>query len=245
MGFYEQISKYYDYIFPAGEEQLRFIGSLLGDKPKTVLDVACGSGGYSVELAKQGHKVTAVDLDDEMVRKAETKARGAGVNVNVLKCDMLELVKTLTGKFACIFCIGNSIVHLGKLEDIQRALEQMRDLLDEDGVLVLQTINYDRIINNNISGLPTIKNGEIGLEFIRQYEYVEEKGIINFNTILNVDNKEVTEKFENSIELLPVRSSDLREMLEKAGFKSIKLYGDFAFSPHTEDSFMLVISAAI
>jgi 2-polyprenyl-3-methyl-5-hydroxy-6-metoxy-1,4-benzoquinol methylase len=35
--------------------------------------VACGTGGYSLELAKQGYNVTAVDLDAEMVEKLKNK----------------------------------------------------------------------------------------------------------------------------------------------------------------------------
>jgi 2-polyprenyl-3-methyl-5-hydroxy-6-metoxy-1,4-benzoquinol methylase len=28
-----------------------------------VLDIACGTGGYSVKIAEQGHQVDAIDLD--------------------------------------------------------------------------------------------------------------------------------------------------------------------------------------
>ncbi len=73
MGFYEQISKYYDYIFPAGKEQIDFIETAAGTPPKKVLDIACGSGGYSVALAKDGYSVTAVDLDEKMVESALVK----------------------------------------------------------------------------------------------------------------------------------------------------------------------------
>ena len=74
MGFYEQISKFYDYIFPVSNEQKEFLKSLISNTSIRVLDIACGSGGYSIELAKLGHNVTAVDLDIEMVTLAKQKA---------------------------------------------------------------------------------------------------------------------------------------------------------------------------
>jgi len=68
MGFYEEISKYYDYIFPVGKEQINFITKVAGEGPKSVLDIACGTGGYALELAKQGYAVTAVDLGGRVKR---------------------------------------------------------------------------------------------------------------------------------------------------------------------------------
>jgi glycine/sarcosine N-methyltransferase len=85
MGFYEQISKYYDYIFPTGKDQVNFIKETAGQPPKKILDVACGSGGYSMELAKSGYAVTGIDLDAEMVNKAKEKAVNQGLNITILK----------------------------------------------------------------------------------------------------------------------------------------------------------------
>lgn len=245
MGFYEQISKFYDYIFPVGEEQLRFLKTSLGHTSKSVLDIACGSGGYSVELVKAGHKVTAIDLDEEMVLQAKQKAIKEKVEINVFKCDMKELNLKLTGVngFDFIFCIGNSIVHLGSLEEIQEALEQMYSLLKTGGTLVLQIINFDRILKYNVSELPTLVNNEVGLEFIRKYEYNTQKRLINFKTLLKINNKNTNERFENSVELFPVLSNELGNMLNRAAFKNVHFYGDFNNSSYDENAFLLVVKA--
>jgi glycine/sarcosine N-methyltransferase len=245
MGFYEEISRYYDYIFPLGELQLKFLKDSIGNPPKRVLDIACGSGSYSVELAKSGHKVTAVDLDIEMVKLARQKADKYNVEVAALKCDMKELETKLTDicGFDFAFCIGNSIVHLGSLDEIQEALAQMHSLLNPNGTLILQIINFDRIINFGISELPTLQNNEMGLEFIRKYKYNSENGHIDFNTVLTVKNENTNERFENSIELFPVLSIDLMTILEKSGFKNIHFYGDFNCSVYDNKSFLLVVEA--
>ncbi|MDF2524777.1 MAG: methyltransferase type 11 [Clostridiales bacterium] len=243
MGFYEQISKYYDYIFPTGEAQLKFIKETVGEPGKKVLDVACGSGGYSLELAKAGFRMTASDLDDAMVSKARDKAHKAGLNINILQSDMQELEGKLKEKFDCIFCIGNSIVHLGSTGEIQKALSQMYNLLEDSGSLVLQIINYDRVIKFGINELPLLKDDSIGLEFIRKYEKDKETELINFNTILTINNSEDNVKYENSIKLFPLMSSDLQRILQDAGFNQIQMFGDFNGSPYNENSFMLVVKA--
>lgn len=260
MGFYKQISKYYDYIFPVGDSQVRFIKEAAGEPAGRVVDVACGSGGYSVELARSGYRMTAVDLDGEMVRLAQEKAQKEHLDIQVLKCDMRELASTICSAeegekreaeqsgaqcdFRCVFCIGNSIVHLGSLEEIKAALKQMHILLEKGGSLVLQIINYDRIMKFGINELPAIKNDSVGLEFVRKYEYIKGKGIINFNTVLSINNNGKAGKYVNTVELFPVKSDDLFRVLTEAGFESIQFFGDFNKAPYSENSYMLVVKAA-
>ena len=42
-------------------------------------------------------------------------------------------------------------------------------MLENDGELVIQIVNYDRIVKFDVTELPTIKNSQIPLEFIRHY----------------------------------------------------------------------------
>ena len=246
MGFYEQISKYYDYIFPAGDRQLEYIRNAAGEPPKRLLDVACGSGGYSVALAKAGYSVTAVDLDEKMVELAKAKTLKEGLGIKVLACNMLDIGKQFRGaSFDLVFCIGNSIVHLGSKKDILGALSQMLSVLKPGGTLVLQIINYDRIMKYHVSGLPAIVDKDIGLEFTRNYIYDKNKGIINFNTLLTVDGAGGRETYENSIELFPLLSGDMAELMKKAGFSGVEMYGDFVGSPYNDESYMLVVKGSV
>lgn len=243
MGFYEQISKYYDYIFPTGDAQLEFIKKTAGAQGNKVLDIACGSGGYSIELAKAGYDVTAVDLDEAMVLKAKEKAEKEKLDINIVQSDMLGLESNLKEKFDCVFCIGNSIVHLGSLEEIKKALKQMYNLLGKEGSLVLQIINYDRIIKFGVNELPVLRDDSIGLEFVRKYEEDPDTGLINFNTLLTIDNAEDKVSYENSIKLFPLISSELSSALQETGFHTIQFFGDFKRSSYDENSFMLVAKA--
>ena len=57
------------------------------NKTKTILDIGCGTGRHSVELAKRGYQVTGFDLSEAQLKKAKDKATHAGVIVNFSKQD--------------------------------------------------------------------------------------------------------------------------------------------------------------
>ncbi len=240
MGFYEEISKYYDYIFPTGEEQVKFLKEVAGNPPKAVLDIACGTGGYALELARQGYNVTASDLDAEMVHQLGQKVQESEFTISFLQSNMLELQKKLSDKFNLAFCIGNSVVHLENLLQIKDFLVNAKKLLEADGSLVIQIINFDRILLRDIKSLPTIEDKDIGLTFERNYNYDKQNNIIFFNTKLSVEGQ----IFENEIPLYPLLQDELVDAVTEAGFKKVKLFGDFNGNEYDKyNSFMLVLWA--
>lgn len=63
-------------------------------KPKAgqkVLDLGCGTGHYSIELAKMGLEVTGVDISKEMISYAVEKSRKLGLDINFLEEDAHSL----------------------------------------------------------------------------------------------------------------------------------------------------------
>lgn len=245
MGFYEQISRYYDSIFPVEAAPLAFIEGSAGRPPKRLLDVACGTGGYSAALAGAGYSMVSVDLNEKMVGLAAQKASERGLDMEVLRCDMLKIAEAVPGSFQCVFCIGNSLAHLRSVAEIGNALLQMHSKLSAGGSLALQIINFDRILKYGISRLPEITVGETGLKFIRDYKMDTSSGKIHFDTALTIGKGEKSERYENSIELLPVKSAELIGEIRKAGFGRVDAFGDFSRGVYSEDSFMLVLEAAV
>jgi SAM-dependent methyltransferase len=239
LGFYEELSKYYDIVFPLGQAQLNFISSRAMRKKK-ILDLAAGTGNYSIALSKMGYEVTAVDLDEEMVRKVEEKNKAEGTNTKALILDMKE-VENLSDKFDLIICIGNSLVHLQNKEEIQTLIKKLYKLLEKDGVLIIQIVNYDRILDNNVKELPLISREDKGVKFIRNYEKENEKILFKSKLVISEDSEEKV--YDNVVELYPLRSGDLELILKEAGFKKVDLYGDFNEGQYNLSSMATVVAA--
>jgi glycine/sarcosine N-methyltransferase len=241
--FYDEIAQYYDLIFPAGKAQVSFLTEIAGRPPKNVLDIACGTGTYAIELAKEGYSVTAVDLDAEMIEvlKKKTLDSNLGTKINPIQGNMLELPQRLNTKYDLAFCIGNSLVHLDGEKEIEEFLSGIKSLLVDRGHLVIQIINYDRILKKNIKSLPTIEVKDKGLKFHRLYRYDTKINKILFKTILEVPGNVI----ENEIPLYPLLSGDLETLLQNSGFTNIQVFGDFQKSEFQKDSsYSLVVCAS-
>lgn len=240
MKFYKELSKVYDIVFPRSEKTLKFLCKELKSNSK-ILDVACGTGTYSAALAQRGHRVDAVDLDEEMINIAKGKG---GLYANFVVGDMTRLKEEFKNeKYDLIYCIGNSIVHLKNEEKIEELIKDVYEILNDEGSFIVQIVNYDRIIKYELKSLPTIDKPEKGVKFIRNYN-LREDNKIEFQTelIINENNKE--ERFENSVDLIPLQKETLQSMFEKAGFSNIEVYGSFLEEEFTDDSFSLIIKGS-
>lgn len=226
MGFYEEVSKYYDYIFPVQAPQINFLTKSLGREGKTVLDIACATGGYAAALSELGFDVTAFDVDSSMMEACRERMKEGNYPVRTFQGDMLE-VGDLDERYDLVYCIGNSLVHLERMEDVATFLKGCHKVLRPNGRLVLQIVNYDRILEHHVKSLPTIFNSEVSLSFERLYDYQEDTGKILFTGKLEV----WRQNFVNTVSLLPVTSKQLVDMVDEFGFKDVELYGDFMKKP--------------
>ncbi len=227
---YEMFAQVYDKVFPMNKATAHFLNTKLPDG--LVLDLACGTGSYALELANAKRQVIGNDLDENMIRIANEKKQDQSVLFDVR--NMLELDKA--NAFDGIYMIGNSLVHLEDEDSIFAMLNRVYKALKPKGTFILQIINYDRILDQNIKGLPTIKSE--GVIFERHYDYKAPH--IDFHTLLHDQDNII----ESTVKLFPIRYHVLIAMLEEVGFHVQSTYGGFDETPFSlETSVPLIIHA--
>ena len=81
------------------------IGNLEGKK---ILDVGCGSGRYSIELAMKGASVVGIDFSEEMLTMARQRARDAGLEdkVSFVSDDFVKWAEKNNDHFDVAFAMG-------------------------------------------------------------------------------------------------------------------------------------------
>jgi SAM-dependent methyltransferase len=156
--------------------------------------------------------------------------------VDFYEMNMTEIESFKEQSFDLIYSIGNSIVHLNTLEEIKKFVLSAFYLLKPRGEFILQIVNYDRILDKQVSSLPTISNANLTMT----REYTLHQGKILFKTLLDVEGF----AYENEVKLLPLRSDELISILLEAGFARYEQYGDFVGSSFNRlESMSLVIKA--
>lgn len=108
---------------------LESIWAETGTRVKTVLDLGCGTGAHSLELAARGYEVTGVDISPEMIAIAERKKDEAGaVNVAYYVSDIADV--DLGREFDAAIMMFNVIGYLADRDQRQAALTNVRKHLD-------------------------------------------------------------------------------------------------------------------
>jgi len=242
--FYSSISKYYSEIFPYQPIQLQFVKSRAGELAgKHILDIGCATGELSFQMANAGAKVTGIDLNEDLLNQALAKTGSGGcqtANPLFMKGNMLDLETDFqSGKFDVVLCFGNTLVHLQTLGLIQQMLNGVFTVLKPGSRFLLQILNYDFILGEQVSTLPTIETENI--RFIRNYRFEENNPLIQFQTklVMLKENKTIS----NETLLFALKSAELKELLISAGFSEIELFSNFKQEPFGGKHLPLVISA--
>ncbi len=242
MDFYDSIRPWYDLIFPFSEAQRDFVLSFGEDSSLSVVDVGCGTGSLIVSLARTFRKTAALEPDEEMIMAARNHASTIPVATWFSQLGMLDLTREFGPQTTDrLICFGNTISHLANESEVGEFAGQIAKILKPGGLALIQMINYDRIIRNNLKGLPEIENEAIRFE--RYYAYPENPERIRFITKLTI--KDTGQVIENDIPLLALRPKQLLAHFERAGFIHLNTFGSFKKTPFTEESQPLILVAQI
>lgn len=237
--FYSSISKYYPEIFPYNPAQLQFVKGYAGDLTgQQILDIGCATGELAFQLAKVGAKITGIDLNEDLLQQAKT----GKVHPNLIfqKGDMLKLQNDFqTEIFDTVLCFGNTLVHLPSQQIVLEMLRGVRSVLKPGGIFLLQILNYDYILLERISALPLIESENI--RFVRHYSFEENSPLISFQTELHL--KKEGQVICNETPLLALKSNELRELLNNAGFVDVELFSGFKKEPFGGKHIPLVAKA--
>ena len=129
--------------------EVDFVEDSLGiERGGAVLDLACGTGRHTIELARRGYEVVGFDLSLAMLARAGEDAQDHEAKVNFVQGDMREM--TFDEQFDGVFCWNTSF---GFFEEEKNALviDRIHRSLRAGGLFLLDVINRDFLIRQSPS----------------------------------------------------------------------------------------------
>lgn len=235
--FYTELAVWYDEIFPLNTAAAALIRTIEpSSESRRLLDIGCGTGSLAVELSRCFEQVTGIDLDGEMIRRAEIRGENFE-NTEFHEMNMMDISQEFgTEQFGTALCLGNTIAHLLTDRELSEFFSAAYRVLTPGGVFVLQSLNYDKILDTPLENFPLITTETI--TFIRQYDHKAAAPLLAFNTQIKTREGET---FTGSTVHNPVRPDRFRALLEQNGFTDIELFGGFDRSPARIEALPLVL----
>ena len=109
----------------------------------SVLDLCCGPGRHSVELARRGFQVTGVDRSPFLLAKAREQAAKSGASVEWVEQDMRNFVRPAS--FDLALSLFTSFGYFEDEQDDLRVLRNIHQSLKENGVLIIEVLGKERL----------------------------------------------------------------------------------------------------
>jgi len=128
-----------------------------------VLDLACGHGRHSVELARRGCLVIGVDLSEPSLALAATRAAEAGVEVRFERADMRRI--RFEREFDAVINMFTAFGYFADEADDRLVLERVAAALVPGGAFLIEAVNPVAVFGRfEARGWHELSDGTILLE---------------------------------------------------------------------------------
>lgn len=121
----------------------------------SILEVGAATGAYTLDLARLGYSVTAVDMSSALLDVCRERLEAAGLapSVTLVLADARNLSPIIKKDFDAVLLMG-PLYHLIELADRQRAVKEVYDRLKSGGVIFSSFISRYGILGDLIQRMP-------------------------------------------------------------------------------------------
>lgn len=251
---FTKFAYYYDVIYADKEyeKECDFIEEIFREylhrQPQRILDLACGAGGHSLILAKKGYEVTGIDLSKIMIRLAKEKTRTLKLNVDFKNMDMVNF--SVKNKFDACICMFCSLDYLKSTNELKKTLENIKNHLQKDGILIFDFWNGLAVINKRpetrVKIMPYLSNGRIIRIATPEINLFQSICKIKYHCIV-VNDSTILDEFEETHCLRFYFIEELKQYLKDVGFETLRICPLLKFNqePNIDDWYLALIAKSI
>lgn len=200
-----------------------------------ILDLCCGPGIYLVPLAEAGYAVTGVDLSPGMVEQARQRRNAADVAAEIIEDDMLTYVRpdaydVIVNMFSSFGYFEDDADNLQVLHNIHRSLRP-------GGEFLIEVFGKEFLASHDL-GRPQVIDLDGESVFVRNTVHHDWSRLRTEWTGISAEGVRTAH-----IDSQLYSASELRVLLEGAGFIHVEIFGGFDGRPYDLDSKTLLARA--
>ena len=208
----------------------------LSSRPELVLDLACGTGSMTMELARRGYDMIGVDGSEEMLSEAYGRSAEVG-GILYLMQDMRSF--ELYGTVGAVTCCLDSLNYLTGEGDLLRCFKNVHNYLDPDGLFIFDMNTPHKFENVYADNSYIFDDVVDGVEVYCGWQnyYDRESKICSFylSVFEEGENGEYYRADEEQKERF-YSNEEITSALEKTGFELLDIFSDVDFSKPLENS---------
>ena len=210
---------------------LPLLGIRSGD---AVLDLCCGPGRHSLELARRGLRVTGVDRTVAYLQRAQEQAQAESLAVEFVQADMRDFCRP--GAFDAALMMFTSFGYFQDPEENLQVLANVNRSLKDGGALVVETMGKE-ILARIFQERDWSEQGDAFLlqerRVVNDWSWMENRWILLRGS----------ERREFRVSHWLYSGAEMSALLTGTGFASVALFGDFDSTQYDHTARRLVAVA--
>lgn len=243
---YSALAKYYDSLtrnvdYSARADYLCKVLQRLGHSAGLTIDLACGTGSLTLELARRGFDVYGLDASPEMLSEAQQKAADAERSI-LFVCQKMQCMDLYGGVDTAV-CMLDSVNHITSAADLQESFRRIAMFLNPGGYFVFDAntvYKHRKILSNNVF-VYDIED----VYCVWQNRCEPRSGLVSVS--LDLFEHQGSGMYRRSSEHFQERAyreKQLREMLGKAGLRVAGVWADLSFESPEPETERIIIAAS-
>lgn len=194
----------------------------------TVLDLACGTGSLTLELARRGYEMIGADLSEEMLAQAAEKCRGAGDVEPIFLHQAMEELDLYGTIDACVCCL-DSVNYVAGPKRLERAFRRVHTFLMPGGIFLFDVNTPEKL--RGLDGQVFLDEDEDAY-CVWRADYSARRRVCAYG--MDIFTREPDgrwSRWEELHEEYAYEPDELEDLLRRAGFRDIRRYGELKLRP--------------
>ncbi|MHC4124097.1 MAG: class I SAM-dependent methyltransferase [Planctomycetota bacterium] len=218
----------------AAEEIDRLIKLLDLEKGARILDLCCGIGRHSLELARRGYDVIGVDLNEKYLAKAHKQAESEKLSIEFVRDDMRRFC--LLDGFDVVINMFTAFGYFESHAENKRVLTNIYCSLRQGGKLIMDMIGKEVLARIYRERDWHEEDGRI---FLQECKIQQNWSWADNRWIVLQGSKQKEFRFGHRI----YSAVEITSLLKDCGFTSVNIYGDLTGTDYDHNAKRLIAVA--